>query len=786
MAMDRQADYFSLHTPEARIITNQPSSAADAPADEVMAEADEPPDDSHAATPKMSTMKPIISQPEPADFTKKVCALQRKQSLLTQMIHTSESDSHSEDENLFSDAKRALSTTSTWSIASTADLTSDGHTSPVRTGSPSPPLPLARSNTLPPVFNTRSFSGTASNKVKHTPGVDPLQKPPVLASEQAVEAGLGRKRCIAFACGGRKEEPRKPDLAEVENARPSAPDKRPSALRFICTTKDSAPAPNPVARPARLVSPPPERRLPISPKGQQRQHRGSDSTVRNDSPKSVRKLPPVIRTRRGSEDMEVERYEATRFHEFASSDEEVDDWIQESTCHKRRITVDDTLSVEKNLRKIADEAEAEAMEEEEEEEAEEDVENLLEVDDASDDDAKEDYVSDEGFQTDDEEGFAGSDDESDAGSDYAWWAPGLGNSVEHIRPTGRRTDSASSIGSYSSAHEYSAVSARLSTRPRRSPAMKTERPLTPELPDSTDFVCGTLDEDRPLELAYLTQLEKRRAAKRLAVPQDIDPTFPTSDPDMEEEDEASGHDVVDESDHHPMVHGAMEPHDDTDMDERQPRRLIPRKRSPPHSPGKHRLRSPPPAKRTQRKSPPPTKRGIHRSPPPRKLFSQSPRHAKSSPPAGRPLRSPPPTRRTSFTRPSNQATGLASRPQLGMASSLPRNGHECIRPSLHSEADDDDNEQTQTDALPTRTAIDIVKGLEKKRQRRNEKLLEKHCRNKGKKPEKALLPGKGAEKMREMGLGLAAYRGKRPAQIWPAGPLLPSPDGKDAVHILSY
>ena len=72
--------------------------------------------------------------------------------------------------------------------------------------------------------------------------------------------------------------------------------------------------------------------------------------------------------------------------------------------------------------------------------------------------------------------------------------------------------------------------------------MNIQRPGTPDLPDSTDFVCGTLDEDRPLEQAYITRMKEREAAKHRPMPQDIDPTFPTSDPDMDEEDDEDSED----------------------------------------------------------------------------------------------------------------------------------------------------------------------------------------------------------------------------------------------------
>lgn len=101
-------------------------------------------------------------------------------------------------------------------------------------------------------------------------------------------------------------------------------------------------------------------------------------------------------------------------------------------------------------------------------------------------------------------------------------------------------------------------------------------------------------------------------------------------------------------------------------------------------------------------------------------------------------------------------------------------------------SDTDDNiteDQNQNaDALPTRGAIDIVKGLEKKRQRRREKLLEKHCRlrEQGKLKEKSgkCQKGKGAERMREVGLECAALKGHR-RMVW-------KDDGGGAQHILSY
>lgn len=117
-------------------------------------------------------------------------------------------------------------------------------------------------------------------------------------------------------------------------------------------------------------------------------------------------------------------------------------------------------------------------------------------------------------------------------------------------------------------------------------------------------------------------------------------------------------------------------------------------------------------------------------------------------------------------------------------SSIPRNGvFASTRPTIENMAmQDEDCEDGDdlADTRKTRHAIDIVKGLEKKRLRRLEKMKEKSCRMRAKGNQKKhahhVLPGKGAERMREMGLELAALRGKKPAG-------LPTEQGQ---HILSY
>jgi hypothetical protein len=771
---------------DSRLLQNQPTSNTDPPSDEVAGDTDEPPDGA-----QLTNMK------QDQQFKKIRCQMQRKESLLTQTLHSSasESDSSHNDEDVFSPSTRAHSSASNWSrgsFASTAELTSDGQTSPARSRTPSPPSPTTRL-TIAPIFNTKTFANPATVKIVEN-GIDPLRtSTPLSANEDKVEAGLGRKRCIMFACGN-KEEPKKPEILRVEEPKPAAPAKRPCALTFACPTR--LPSSITTNKPhIRITSPAPTRRVPQSPKPSLRSHRGSDATVRTTSPKVVRKVPSVVQPRRSSTASETDPYEATRFHEFASSEEERDDWVQEQTCHRSRLTVDDTLKVENRLRKLAKEVDEEVLEEDEEDELDQgmgDEEEDVDEDDEDDDNDSigmvdsTGYLTDEGFQTDDEEGFAGSDDDSDAGSDYAWWAPGHsgGEHVEHIRPSRPRSDSGSSIGSFSSTRVCPAKSATIHHR-RKKTIPVDFRPRTPELPDSTDFVCGTLDEDRPLEQAYISCLEQRRAAKHKPVPQDIDPTFPTSDPEMDEEDEDSDeNDIhVEESDHHMFLHGAP---DASDTDNRESRGVVPKKRSPAHSP--KRLRSPPPTKRTTYHSPPPRRLRSpapttrHRSPP------QTVRHR--SPPPAR-LRSPPPiVRRASFLKHMEDmdATPVAlhgrPHPHRVGASSLPRNGAFArLRPTIEHMAMNDENgenDESVIDYFPTRRAIDIVKGLEKKRQRRKEKLNEKYCRLRAKGNQKKhphhVLPGRGAERMREMGMELAALRGKRPVGS-------PMEQGQ---HILSY
>jgi hypothetical protein len=812
-----------------RTMSTLPKNAHDTPEEEdFLPDGEEPPDLERTPRPSALGLRDSFKTP----FSRSTLRLERKESLLTSALclnNTSPIEEHGYDK----DPSRAMSCTSTWSnnSTSTTELTSDaGFTSSgTRTSTPSPSLLASSFHDMASTFNKTSFRGPVSIVHDDDESISPLQSATPSAGEYGLEATLGRKRCISFACGPKKEknvepeqpkprgpaqktptppkractikfaseQPKPPPPAQETSAPPkractikfaseqpkppppaqetSAPQKRACTIKFACPTKISTDAPTKENQPRRAASPAPARR-PRANSKTPKVHRGSDSTVRNPSPIAVRKPFAVNRSRRLSGNSDLARCEAFRFHEFASSEEEVQEWTEESTCHRRPLTIKDTLSIENGLRKLGEEAEEEALDDEDGEDILDDVDDdeaELDEDDedenSDDDDAYKDLSSDEGFQTDDEEGFANSDDESDAGSDYNWWAPGhstAATSVEHldhIRPIARRSISESSINSDDSSNGQPYKPEKIVKRRKSRPV--NIRVPSPELPDSTDFVCGTLDEDRPLEDAYMSALELRRAAKHKMTPQDVDPTFPTSDPEMDEEDEDDAPDyIASESDQHFMMHGQMEP---LTGDLRGRRRSGATKRSPAPSP--KRLRSPPPAKRA-----------VRRSPPPRKLFGTSPRPLRSPPAPIRPRSSPPVRRGSSNTNVqklpglSIQFTGLEHRSTLTMSASLPRTP---IKAQSTDYVDDDDEDTPHE--FPIRRAIDIKVGLEKRRQRRKDQLYKKkHCKNA---KEKRPVPGKGCERMREVGLGIAAYRGKTNGLGF-QGPQTPD---KNPIHVLS-
>ncbi|ESZ91281.1 hypothetical protein SBOR_8336 [Sclerotinia borealis F-4128] len=751
---------------------------------------------------------------QPKEFTKAAIRPpnDRTVSLLTRALKSPESEAQKPDIHITTDSMRRRSLISQASLASTAELTSDGgFTSPTRTNTPSPPFPntsyysMSRKPTYAPPTPVTSHEAADPIIAVHTETLNVSPKAtPVVHLEAAP-----KKRCISFACDARKDPAPKAAVFAVakplELAAPivEAP-KRTSTIKFACpfkpTEKNVEKAVEKVeptekvflSRIALALGTPPARKRISSrspsitrkprptPLSAIRPHRESTGTIRraSQSPVALRCKPKYVIA--GEKDLQSE---AARFHEFCSEGFEEDDWIRkDEEVPKAKITINDTLAKEIKFRKLGSEAEEEALEDDEDDSEDG---NDSDNDDGSDEehddeDDETDQVDSEedsdGNETDNEAGFADSDDEDDTEGDFAFWTPGrfenaripIPNAeVSTYRASANRTASASSIESLSDDMAPLRDMSRAKRKTKNTRSIKI-RPGTPDLPDSTDFVCGTLDEDRPLEDAYLSCMTARKYAKHIATPQDIDPSFPTSDPE-DEEDEVDDVPMTFESEEHVWMQGKFE---DSDSERRRARS----RRSPGHSPRrlhsppppkqrlrspppKQRLRSPPPPKKRLQSPPPPKKR--LQSPPPRKLFgNESPRRLRSPPPT-QAIHSPPASPSISGSKPIRFAP-LGSRPGLTHTKSLPRTPNAFCRQytanrlaAANEIAGRDDGDG------PLRGAIDIVKGLERKRQRRKEKFYQKHCANRARRPqsERRPQPGKGAERMRELGLLMAGKAG---------------------------
>ncbi|KAI0013662.1 hypothetical protein F4779DRAFT_625155 [Xylariaceae sp. FL0662B] len=646
-----------------------------APEDEAAAEVDEPPDERlhfhHVDNQfKRSAIRKIGDHSE---------------SLLTKALHQPEEATTSS----FSTSRRR-SMNSSASLASTADLTSDtGLTSPARTNTPSPPPPVISLSRL----NTDLFFA----KPKLNPDRD-AQRDVVPTKEPAVEA-LAKKRCISFACGPKPEAKKPETQPQPADPKPTAEEKpqRKPCIKFACPAKpiDQTPPKND----KELLT------IPHAHVSFSKDKHGSPSTVRKlRSPSTGRGRPQRSLTPRLSSQSPIAmrtRNESSRFHEFASDEPQEEDWIRQNLpASGRRLTINDTLQKENEIRRLGKEAEDEDLDEEEEQneldadEDEVDVSNNdLEEDAYEDIDDEYDEVDDRS-EYDNEVGFADSDDDDDDddGGDLDLWTPGRGL-VRHLSWEAplRRRPSLTDMGN----------APIITMRERR------------KLPDSTDFVCGTLDEDRALEDAYISCIAARRREKLHPIPQDIDPNVVP-------------HKIVHDDDDYLWTHG----------DDRR------KKKAGQTSP--KRYHSPPP----KRHHSPPKARG--RSPGP--LFDrQSPRRFASPPVPGRVMRSPQDSLARGETRAMTHTKSLPRNPAL-----FPLHLKSHRRPGKHS---------TATNGH-VRGAIDIVKGLEQKRRRRREKFkekyLQKHCNRarKGQIADKKPQPGRGAERMREIGLLMAGKIGR--------------------------
>ena len=701
----------------------------------------------------------------------------RQHSLLTQALQTSpNTDSTASNRSSLGGAKSAFSTHGFGSTASTAELTSDGGlTSPPRSTTPSPPLPPTRFPDLT-LFDAKNIGDT-------TVGTSNDMASQLIAPQPAADQNdQSKKRSITFACPKLTAAKENAGLiAEKPNPEPAP--KRTSILRFACPlkpTKENGVMSNQGAgNSGTQPSTSDETAQDISSNAQHLAQR----TGKNQLVLDCDKDRPTISIEHSplSPSPEVVRSEALRFHEFASAKPEEDEWISAKPVQRQKITVTDTLRKENAIRKLGEEAEEEALEEEidegdEEENAyrddgdgQDEEENDEEVDeepgaDGDDDDDDVAYsdsgVSDRGNETDDEEGFGASDDDSEADSDYQFWTPGVNTaatSTDHfdpVRPRQGRSDSESSFENSNQAVDLKRTDTSVGLKqPRvgRRSAVHRMRPGTPELPDSTDFICGTLDEDRPLEAAYISCMEQRKLSKYGVKPQDFDPSFPTSDPELEVSNNEAGSQF---SDDQAWIFGCPDESEEA-LSRGHQGTAQNNSCNPPGTPPK-RPRSPAP-KRPKLPAPVALKRGrVSRSPPPWQLFGHSPRRLKSPPP--RSLRSPPSSRQHSYKAARVSIPRLAQRPNLALPKSLPRTPNPGWR--IHTTGTGDGgNGPTGTAGgnadIQTIGPIGIVQGLERKRQQRKEKYLRLHSRNLAKDKEKRYPPGEGAQRMRELGLEMA-------------------------------
>ncbi|RCI15407.1 hypothetical protein L249_6613 [Ophiocordyceps polyrhachis-furcata BCC 54312] len=717
-----------------------------------------------SATPDLDTADDVdeppeirLQQPSPQRFQRTAIRPHGlHSSLLTKAIMGHSDDDHHDYTTVNNQRRRSM--TSTISIASTADLSSDtGLTSPCRTNTPSPPLPEI------------GLMRLDVNDVKE-------KTPP-------------KKRCIQFACAAKPQPPAAP--AQVP---------RRSCIKFAAHASESSVKPDssPPEDPPTVVIPP-------------------------SQPLSLRKSvsnSPLIRPKFIRANSKDPYNDASQFHEFASGTAREEEWIRKGhpLAETTKITINDTLIKENRFRRLAAEAE-----EEEDQEAEAEADDQAdEPDDDDDDDGDEDEEEDQddgedqdddsnGYSTDEETGFAESDDEDDDDENMTLWTPGrVANRIAAV-PTRR--------GSSAEPQSDSSAAATDNIRPIKTRRHK-DSDETPDLPDSTDFVCGTLDEDKPLEEAYLSCMAARRNGKLRIIPQDIDPSFPASDPDDDDDDEDMYNPVAHDSDSDVLVHGEMEDlHHGQDRSRRTLRSAAPPKRhihSPPPPKRHHIHHSPPPQKRHIHSPPPPKRHHIHHSPPPQKRHIHSPPPPKrhhihhSPPPQKRHHHSPPPplhhhhhhphhhhhnnnnnndaaaprtpSPKTLFGRQSPRRARspapralmtpvgsprqgphvqfqLAGRPNTTHTKSLPRTAalfrhakkERNVSKSYHHHHDAD---------MHVRGAIDIVKGLERKRQRRKEKFYQKYCNRarRGQIPERKPQPGRGAERMKELGLLMAGKK----------------------------
>ncbi|KAJ5362952.1 Protein of unknown function DUF2457 [Penicillium brevicompactum] len=192
---------------------------------------DEPPDHLSHATPTNSDQI-CLTRP----------GVDRKESLLTRALKSSPEMSPTDQHTSFHDSYMYRSYPhSNISGLSTAELTSDGGlTSPSLSNTPSPPLPSMMSK------------AALVGKKDVTPKLKVVE-----TGENTVEANLGRKRCISFACGRKTDDkqplspvspsgsqtlPPKAPASKTETEEPPIqPLQRKTTLTFVCPGRESTP-----------------------------------------------------------------------------------------------------------------------------------------------------------------------------------------------------------------------------------------------------------------------------------------------------------------------------------------------------------------------------------------------------------------------------------------------------------------------------------------------------------------------------------------------------------------
>ena len=696
-----------------------------APQDEdALGELDEPPENG-----KRLTFTKILS---PLDVIGPVSPLyeninsphSRKASLLTQAL-------------LSSPELNPLSESETTHIISDSDASAF-----TRTTTPSPTLIEPRA---PP--SERSESGPHSKEVLSRRTSEISNADTKNEHEDIVEETLGRRRCISFACGKKDREPERAPRVTSSDNQPQQPPastatstRRPCALRFACPTRHSPNKPQMVDGPSLLIQSrqtasthvhdPNAKATPQLSQDNDDAATVTSSAHRKDSSsQNAQTSTKLMESDAAHSPTLFYKSEATQFHEFAGPYQNEDEWTYEQTVYRQKITINDTLRKENVIRRLAEEAEEETLEEDA---SFSDEEPLDTGEDSDEDDLTFDAASDDGNESDNEEGFGDSDHASDDGGQYQFWhsaattAATSTEHLEHFRPNQDRSASESSIV---------AAKGKASTTQHLSSHNHNQRPTAPKKnhhrqPRFEESIIGTLDEDRPLQDAFLTNREKRRQAKLKLIPQDIDPSFPTSDP----EDEDDGNESDDEESHASSLASSETRMASGASDPRPRQQVSPR----------------------------------HRSPSRKGLFGVSSRRLRSPPPPHKRLYSPPPSRRSSPTLGSSHVAQipaiprLAQRPDLTRTASLPRSGN----PFWDQHGWMPSNSKVSTDkmiAAPTdmaeetefrpRGPIDIVQGLEQKKQRRREKYWRLHCHraHTGKDRERKCHPGKGAQRMKEVG-----------------------------------